>query len=73
MTSTPPSFALSMGDDDQDHKYARKSKCECLVVALCPCLFCLILLFIVLSIFLTLKFHIFCHTPLGSIIYKKKC
>ncbi|KAI4341661.1 hypothetical protein MLD38_026356 [Melastoma candidum] len=42
-------------------------------VALCPCLFCVLLVIVVLSIALTFKFRLFCHTPLGKVIYKRKC
>lgn len=75
MTSTPPSFTLSIRDEDWNNKKSGpKRKCrEYCVVALCPSLFCIILLSIGVSIFLTVKFKLFCHTPLGSVIYKNSC
>jgi hypothetical protein len=74
VSSPPPSFALSVMDDDQmdTKEQEEESKYAYLVVALCPCLVFFIRLVIVLSIILVLKFHFFCHTPLHSLFYKKK-
>ncbi|BAT92874.1 hypothetical protein VIGAN_07173000 [Vigna angularis var. angularis] len=70
VSSPPPSFALSIGDD---YRKEEESKCAYLVVALCPCLVCFVLLLIALSIILVVKFHFFCHTPLHSLLFKKSC
>lgn len=73
---SPRTRAFSIADDDGGRDGTRKEDGYAeskLVVLLCPCLFCVVLLLIILSVFLTVKFRLFCHTPLGSLIYKKKC
>ncbi|KAJ8900416.1 hypothetical protein K2173_025193 [Erythroxylum novogranatense] len=54
--STPPrSFSISIRDKEKDENGVAESKCAFLIVALCPCLVCVILLLIVLSIILTVN------------------
>ncbi|KAJ6680083.1 hypothetical protein OIU79_019736 [Salix purpurea] len=69
----PRSYSQWIKDRDDEEKVGSEggeSKC---VVALCPCLVCCILLLIVFSVILIVKFHFFCHTPLHSLVFKKNC
>ena len=43
-TSPPPSYALSISDEDKNGN--AESECDFLMVALCPCLVCFILILI---------------------------
>lgn len=69
----PPSNSLTIRDKDDEQYDLEEGKCGGLTVALCPCLVCFILLFIVVTIVLIVKFHLLCHTPLHSVLYKKRC
>ncbi|KAD7117632.1 hypothetical protein E3N88_04900 [Mikania micrantha] len=68
-TGPSPAYALSFtGNKTEEDDNPFEGKCSCLTVALCPCIVCFMLVIIVLSIVLAVKFHLLCHTPLGSLL-----
>jgi hypothetical protein len=69
----PRSYSQWIKDREDEEKVGNEGGESKFVVALCPCLVCFILLLIVVSVILIVKFHFLCHTPLHSIIFTKKC
>ncbi|KAJ6879903.1 hypothetical protein NC652_033285 [Populus alba x Populus x berolinensis] len=69
----PRSYSQRIKDKEDEEKVGNEGGESNCAVALCPCLVCFILLLIVASVILTVKFHFLCHTPLQSIIFTKIC